>query len=60
MFWLASAYNKLLTWVPRSVIRGLHAAMMAPFAPIVTATLRRVPPFPHLGQKILPISGVTV
>ena len=57
---VVSAYNRLLTLVPRSVTRGLRAAMMVPFSPIVTATLRRVPPLPHLGQKILPISGVTV
>jgi hypothetical protein len=57
---LQVAHTDLLTFVPRNVIRGRRAAKTTPFSPTVTATLRKVPPFPHFGQKIFPISAVTV
>lgn len=49
-----------LTLVPRRLIRGRRAAKMIPFSLTVTDTFRKVPPLPHLGQNILPISGVTL
>ena len=66
--WLVNRHEKtelishldMLTFVPRNVTRGRRAATTIPFSPTVTATFRKVPPFPHFGQKILPISAVTV
>jgi len=52
--------HTLLTFVPRNVTRGRRAATTIPFSLTVTATFLSVPPFPHFGQKILPISAVTV
>lgn len=49
-----------LTLVPRRLIRGRWAAKMTPFSLTVTDTFRKVPPLPHFGQNILPISGVTL
>jgi hypothetical protein len=49
-----------LTFVPRSVTRGRREAIVIPFSPTVTETFRKVPPLPHFGQNIFPISWVTL
>lgn len=48
------------TFVPRKDTRGRRVANIIPLSLTVTATFRNVPPFPHVGQKILPISVVTL
>ena len=52
--------TNMLTFVPRKDMRGRRAATTIPFSPTVTATFLSVPPFPQLGQNILPISVVTL